>query len=173
MKVKLMDGTSISGVWFSGEFEALLHWWQMGADPEMTLFFASDRVPPAGRNINYYRDAELTKILYASDRTVDQAKRRDLLIQGSSTLYGPLLAAGLIDRLVLMIFPVVLGTGKSIFDGPHAAEALKLVSHSISDKGVIFLEYESGGEVPTGSFATKEPSPDELELQGKIKEGNW
>jgi dihydrofolate reductase len=102
-----------------------------------------------------------------------RSEGRDLLIQGSSTLYGPLLAAGLIDRLVLMIFPVVLGTGKSIFDGPHAAEALKLVSHSISDKGVIFLEYEPGGEVPTGSFATKEPSPDELELQGKIKEGNW
>jgi peptide/nickel transport system substrate-binding protein len=81
MKVKLMDGTSISGVWFAGNFEAMLHWWQMGADPEMTLFFASDRVPPAGRNINYYRDESLTKLLYASDRTVDQAKRRDLLSQ--------------------------------------------------------------------------------------------
>jgi len=81
MKVKLMDGTSISGVWFAGNFEAMLHWWQMGADPEMTLFFASDRVPPAGRNINYYRDESLTKLLYASDRTVDQVKRRDLLSQ--------------------------------------------------------------------------------------------
>jgi peptide/nickel transport system substrate-binding protein len=79
MKVKLMDGTSISGVWFAGDFEAMLHWWQLGADPEMTLMFASDRTPPAGRNINYYKDAELTKMLYASDRTVDQTKRRDLL----------------------------------------------------------------------------------------------
>lgn len=81
MKVKLMDGTSISGVWFSGDFQALLHWWQLGGDPEMTLLFASDRVPPAGRNINYYRDPELTKLLYASDRTVDQAKRKALLSQ--------------------------------------------------------------------------------------------
>jgi peptide/nickel transport system substrate-binding protein len=79
MKVKLVDGTSISGIWFSGEFQAMLHWWQLGGDPEMTLMFASDRVPPAGRNINYYRDAELTKLLYASDRTVDQTKRRELL----------------------------------------------------------------------------------------------
>ena len=46
-----------------------------------------------------------------------QTAGRDLLIQGSSTLYPPLLAAGLIDRLVLMTFPVVLGGGKSIFDG--------------------------------------------------------
>ena len=50
---------------------------------------------------------------------VEELKRSegpDLLIQGSSTLYAPLISAGLIDRLVLMTFPVVLGEGKSIFD---------------------------------------------------------
>ena len=77
-KVKLIDGTSITSVWFSGNFEAMLHWWQMGADPEVTLMFASDRSPPAGRNINYVADDSLTKLLYASDRTVDQAKRKAL-----------------------------------------------------------------------------------------------
>ena len=102
-----------------------------------------------------------------------RSEGRDLLIQGSSTLYAPLLAAGLIDRLVLMIFPVILGKGKTIFDGSQAAEALRLVSHSVSDKGVVFVDYQPGGEVPTGTFATKEPSEDELALQEKIKEGNW
>ena len=77
--VRLIDGTSISSVWFSGEFDAMLHWWQMGADPEITLFFAADRTPPAGRNINYFADDSLTRLLYASDRTVDQAKRTELL----------------------------------------------------------------------------------------------
>jgi peptide/nickel transport system substrate-binding protein len=78
-RVRLIDGTAISSVWFSGEFDALLHWWQMGSDPEITLFFAADRTPPAGRNIHYLRDDELTRLLYASDRTVDQAKRGELL----------------------------------------------------------------------------------------------
>jgi dihydrofolate reductase len=104
---------------------------------------------------------------------IKQSEGRDLLIQGSSTLYVPLLAAGLIDRLILMIFPVVLGKGKRIFDGSQMPEALKLVEHSVSDKGVIFLNYEPGGEVPTGSFATKEPSEEELKLRTKIEEGNW
>jgi len=77
--VKLIDGTSISSVWFSGEFDAMLHWWQSGADPEITLFFAADRTPPAGRNINYFSDDTLTRMLYASDRTAEQSKRRALL----------------------------------------------------------------------------------------------
>jgi dihydrofolate reductase len=102
-----------------------------------------------------------------------RSEGRDLLIQGSSTLYAPLLAAGLIDRLILMIFPVMLGRGKTIFDGSQAAEALKLTRHSVSDKGVVFLDYQPGGEVPTGTFATKEPSEDELKLREAIREGSW
>jgi peptide/nickel transport system substrate-binding protein len=41
--------------------------------------FASDRSPPAGRNVDYYKDDSLTRMLYASDRTVDRAKRGALL----------------------------------------------------------------------------------------------
>jgi len=98
---------------------------------------------------------------------------RDLLIQGSSTLYPPLIAAGLIDRLVLMTFPVLLGGGKSIYEGLEASGAFKLVESNVSDKGVIFGAYEPDGAVPTGTFATKEPSADELELREKIKDGAW
>jgi len=58
----------------------MLHWWHMPADPELTLFFASDRTPPAGRNINYIADDSLTRLVYASDRTVDRARRRSLLV---------------------------------------------------------------------------------------------
>jgi peptide/nickel transport system substrate-binding protein len=67
-------------LWFQGNFDAMLHWWHMPADPELTLFFASDRTPPQGRNINYVSDDTLTRLLYASDRTVDQRERRRLLV---------------------------------------------------------------------------------------------
>lgn len=92
---------------------------------------------------------------------------RDLLIQGSSTLYVPLLAAGLIDRLVLITFPIVLGRGKRIFDGSQTPGALKLVDHFVSPKGVIIGAYEPNGDVPTGTFETKEPSEAELERREK------
>ncbi len=92
---------------------------------------------------------------------------RDLLIQGSSTLYVPLLAARLIDRLVLITFPVVLGRGKRIFDGSQQPGALKLVESFVSPKGVVIATYEPAGDVPTGSFETKEPSEAELERREK------
>ena len=80
-QVQLLDGTSISPVWFSGNFDAMLHWWQQGADPEITTFFAADKIPPAGRNIDYLDDAKLTTLLYASDRTADRVQRGALLRQ--------------------------------------------------------------------------------------------
>ena len=98
---------------------------------------------------------------------------RDLLIQGSSTLYPSLLSARLIDRLILMIYPVILGRGKRIFDTSEKAGTLCLLDHSVSDKGVIFTAYEPAGEVQTGTFATKEPSAAALELREKIKDGAW
>ena len=85
-RIQLVDGTAISSLWFEGKFDALLHWWHMPADPELATFFAKDRTPPAGRNINYIEDDSLTTLLYASDRTVDQAKRRALLVTAQQRL---------------------------------------------------------------------------------------
>ena len=96
-----------------------------------------------------------------------RSEGRDLLIQGSSTLYPPLISAGLIDRLILMRFPVVLGHGKRVFDGSEKPGAFKLVDHFVSDKGVVFTSFEPAGEVPTGTFETKPPSEAELERREK------
>jgi dihydrofolate reductase len=98
---------------------------------------------------------------------------RDLLIQGSSTIYPPLLSAGLIDRLVLMTFPVVLGPGKRIFDGSEKPSGLKLVKHFVSKTGVVIAAYEPAGEVPTGSFGPDQPSERELARREKMAAGTW
>ena len=102
-----------------------------------------------------------------------QSEGRDLLIQGSSTLYPELLSARLIDRLVLITFPLVLGRGKSIFDGSEEAGALRLVEHFVSSTGVVLTTYEPAGEVRTGTFETKQPSEAELERREKMEAGSW
>ena len=97
-----------------------------------------------------------------------RSEGRDLLIQGSSTLYVPLLDAGLIDKLVLITFPLLLGEGKRIFDGSERPGALRLADHFVSDTGVVITTYEPNGEVRTGTFETKPPSEAELE-----RRRNW
>jgi dihydrofolate reductase len=102
-----------------------------------------------------------------------QTNGRDLLIQGSSTLYPPLLSARLIDRLMIMTFPVLLGRGKSIFDGTEKGGTLKLVDHFVSNTGVVIATYEPAGDVQTGTFESKPPSEEELERRQKMQEGSW
>lgn len=93
----------------------------------------------------------------------------DLLIQGSSKLYPTLLQAGLIDRLFLMIFPVLLGKGKRLFGEGVPPAGLRLVDHTVSTTGVVIATYEPAGAVPLGSFARDEPSEAELARREKMK----
>ncbi len=98
----------------------------------------------------------------------------DLLIQGSSVLYQALLPAGLVDQLVLITFPVMLGRGKRWYSGdPATARSWTLVEQAHSPKGVHFASFARDGAVRTGSFATKPPSDDELALHQRQAEGRW
>ncbi|HKR23956.1 MAG TPA: dihydrofolate reductase family protein [Allosphingosinicella sp.] len=86
----------------------------------------------------------------------------DLLTQGSATLIRSLLAAGLIDELFLLVFPVVLGKGKRWFGEDAAAGEWRLADSRTSTTGVIMSRYRPSGPVRTGSFAQQEPSEAEL-----------
>ena len=101
-------------------------------------------------------------------RTLKATDGPDLLIQGSTTLYPPLLAAGLIDRLFVMTFPAVLGKGKRLFGAGTAAAALKLVTHDVSGTGVMMATYEPAGKIPLGSFMLADPSAAELKRRERM-----
>ncbi len=93
----------------------------------------------------------------------------DLLIQGSSTLYPALFAAGLVDRLFVMTFPVVLGGGKRLFGPGTPPFAMKLIDSHTSTTGVTMATYEPAGQVPIGSFQMSEASPREVARQERMK----
>jgi len=105
---------------------------------------------------------------------IKQSEGPDLVIQGSSTLYPQLLGAGLLDRLTLMIFPVVLGKGKRLFGDGTPSRALKMVDHRVSDRGNIIATYEPKGEAEVGTFLDEQPSARERERQERMKrEDAW
>ncbi|MFC9918279.1 dihydrofolate reductase family protein [Agromyces binzhouensis] len=59
-----------------------------------------------------------------------------IIVHGSATLAKGLAAAGLVDRYHLLVFPVVLGDGKRLFDGNEQG-TLKLVEHEAYSNGVV------------------------------------
>jgi len=76
----------------------------------------------------------------------------DLLTQGSSDLLHQLLATDLVDELRLLIYPVLLGHGKRLFDDRTQASAFRLEESKASSTGVLVTRYLREGEVRTGSF---------------------
>ena len=64
-----------------------------------------------------------------------------LLVMGSPTLARTLLSEGLVDELKLMIEPVILGGGTTIFPGDGALRTLELVSTATSGTGVLVCTY--------------------------------
>jgi dihydrofolate reductase len=86
----------------------------------------------------------------------------DLLTQGSTQLLHALLAADLVDEMQLMVFPLLLGPGRRLFDEAGAPGAWTLTGSVLADTGVIVNRYRRDGPVRTGSFMTQEPSEAEL-----------
>ena len=74
----------------------------------------------------------------------------DLVLSGSSTLTSTLLEHGLADEVVLVLNPVLLGTGKRFFAEGTPAQSLELVSTKAWPSGLIFTTYKVGGPLKTG-----------------------
>jgi dihydrofolate reductase len=74
-------------------------------------------------------------------------------VHGSSDLLQTLLEHELVDELRIMIFPVVLGTGKRLFEEGAPPAGLTLAESAISSTGVFMATYRREGEIRYGSFA--------------------
>lgn len=106
-------------------------------------------------------------------RAIRQGDGPDLVIQGSSTLYPALLAAGLLDEVTMMMVPLVLGHGKRLFGAGTPPRTLRMTGHKVSPGGNIVATYQPAGDVETGTYVTTPPSAREEERQARMKDGSW
>jgi dihydrofolate reductase len=83
----------------------------------------------------------------AVDTVADLKARsgRDLSIIGSASLVRSLHAAGLIDRYTLLIYPLTLGPGIRLFEGPAPLTEFDLTESVTTTKGVIIARYARRG----------------------------
>ena|SRR5215217_5273528 len=75
---------------------------------------------------------------------IDKLKRqkgRDITISGSGSLVRSLIGDGLINELRLMVYPVILGSGKRLFEQTAERKALELVESKTFATGVVYLTY--------------------------------
>lgn len=164
---------------FKADFDLLLgrktyeifaaHWPHVTNDPIADKFNAaakyvatSSPAPLAWKNSHALRGDVATELA-----KLKQTEGPNLLIQGSSDLIQSLLAHDLIDEFSLLIFPLILGSGKRLFGQGATPRAMKLVRSSVSSTGVVMASYRRDGEIRTGSFALETPTDEELARREK------
>jgi len=70
----------------------------------------------------------------------------DLTILGSGSIVARLTQDGLIDEYTIVVVPIVLGSGRSLFEGVARNVPMKLVASRVFNNGNVVLTY-----VPTGA----------------------
>ena len=71
-----------------------------------------------------------------------QAQEKDIVVMGSGQLIQTLMKHNLVDRYVLLIHPLVLGSGLRLFTEGSAFATLHLVSAKATPHGVVVATYE-------------------------------
>jgi dihydrofolate reductase len=66
----------------------------------------------------------------------------DILVAGSAQLVQTLMQHDLVDELRLMVFPLVLGSGKRLFEDGSDRTDLRLVDSKALDSGILILTYQ-------------------------------
>jgi dihydrofolate reductase len=80
-------------------------------------------------------------------RGVKSTDGPDLIVWGSSTLTSVLLEQGLVDEVVLMVYPVLLGRGKRFFSDSTDPRELAFVSTKVTPTGVLVNTYRHVGSL--------------------------
>ncbi len=78
---------------------------------------------------------------------------RELQVHGSGALAQALIEHGLVDEYRLLIFPVILGTGRQLFPRTPVTAALQLADSRTTGAGVTILTLRPAGRATFGSYA--------------------
>ena len=83
-------------------------------------------------------------------RRVKSQDGPNLILWGSSTLTSTLLEHGLADEVLLVVYPVLLGTGKRFFAEGTPPRSFELISTKAMPSGIILSAYKVAGPLKTG-----------------------
>jgi class 3 adenylate cyclase len=91
----------------------------------------------------------------AQIRELKEQAGDELVVYGSADLVDTLLQNDLVDEYRLLVYPVILGSGKHLFRDGIDVHHLGLVDSHVFDSGVVLLTYRPETEAPTSRFETE------------------
>ena len=139
-----------------GTYEIFASHWPRVTDPKDSIAAKLNALPKhvASRTLNR-ADWNNSTVVRNVAREVPELKaryRRELQVHGSVGLIQTLLSTDLIDELNVIVFPVVLGTGKRLFGSGTKPSALVHSGTQTTSTGVVVSTYRRGGQPTYGSF---------------------
>ena len=126
--------------------------WPTAASPMAASLTAATRYVATHRpeSLGWGPVGDLGADIIEGVRGVKSKDGPDLLVWGSSTLTSVLLAQGLVDEVVLIVYPVLLGRGKRFFSDSSDPRELALVSTKATPTGVLLNTYRHVGRMGSG-----------------------
>lgn len=123
------------------------HWPKAGGNPMADGLNAATKYVATHRpeTLAWGPVGDLGADAMAGIRRVKDQDGPDLIVWGSATLASELLGQGLVDELVLIVYPVLLGRGLRFFPDSVAPRELALVSSKATPTGLLFNTYRCVG----------------------------
>jgi dihydrofolate reductase len=136
-------------------FDIFAAYWP-NASPEdvaKQLNDATKYVASRGRpNLSWERSVLLEGDVAQAVAGLKQEDGPELQVHGSGDLLQTLIREGVVDEFQLLVFPVLVGSGKRLFAQGTVPASLKLIESRVSPSGVFIGRYQPAGELVTGTF---------------------
>jgi dihydrofolate reductase len=122
-------------------------------DAAKPLNAATKYVASRGRpNLSWERSVLLEGDVAQAVASLKQEDGPELQVHGSGDLLQTLIREGVVDEFQLLVFPVLVGSGKRLFPQGTVPASLKLIESRVSPSGVFIGRYQPAGELVTGTF---------------------
>jgi dihydrofolate reductase len=143
-------------------YEIFANYWPRVTDEDHPIAAPLNRMPKhvvtsTLTSLDWHNSTPVTGNLADEVAKLKAQPGRELQVHGSGQLVQALIADGLVDELRLMIFPVILGTGKQLFPRQPVAAAMDLADSLTTSQGVTILTLRPAGPATFGSLADEIP----------------
>ena len=137
-------------------YEIFAGYWPRVTDPDNPIAAPLNSLPKyvvttTLTSLGWHNSTPVTGDLVAEVGKLKAQPGNELQVHGSGELVQALITGGLVDELRLMIFPVILGTGKQLFPREPIAAAMRLADSRTSSTGVTMLTLRPDGPARFGT----------------------